>query len=243
MPAAALTLIAAWTADITTERYTVTWVDSSGNTISSINVDSGTELSTLSAPEAPEKAPSASCSYEFAGWSMTSGAITTNTVITPTYRAVLSTETADEVQSSAEKTVPEDLLKDDTIEAITIETQVKHSGESDGKTVGAVFDKDAMGIIAKNLEEILKENAEAVVSLAVHALENAADETLLNDQQRETLTSDAVIFDLSLTVKKSHSAKSPAAPQSETRSFLCRSVETRMARPFITLTRPERSTI
>lgn len=199
MPATALTLIAAWTADITTEQYTVTWVDSSGNTISSINVDSGTELSTLSAPEAPEKAPSASCTYQFAGWSMTSGAITTNTVITPTYQAVLSTETADEVQSSAEKTVPEDLLKDDTIEAITIEMQVKHSGESDGKTVGAVFDKNAVGIIAKNLEEILKENAEAVVSLAVHALENAADEALLNDQQRETLTSDAVIFDLSLT--------------------------------------------
>lgn len=200
MPAEALTLIAAWTPDAVTGQHTVTWVNSDGTTILSTTVESGTELGALSAPAAPERAAADGYTYEFTGWSLTSGAVTADVVIKPLYRAVTETATpgGEEVLNSAEQTVPEKLLEDDTIESIRVEAQVKHSGETEGKTVSAAFDRDAAGTIAQNLKDALLENAEAVVRLVVHALEYAEDEPLLNDQQRAALTSDAAIFDLSL---------------------------------------------
>lgn len=199
MPAEALTLIAAWTLEV---KYTVTWVDSAGTALQSARVKEGTDLSTLTAPEAPEKAATESVTYTFTGWSAESGAVTADLTVTPVYSAVYTPQTSGgdeeepEVQASVEGTLSQALLADENITEVAVEAQVKHSGETEGKTVVTAFDADAL----RNLAEKLKEVTEGVIQLTVTAVENSDSEPLLKLEQKLALTADAVIYDLSLTL-------------------------------------------
>lgn len=196
MSAEAMTLIAAWA-----RRVTVTWVDAAGAAISSVDVGAGTELNTLTPPEAPEKSAAEGYTFEFDGWSMTSGMIDSDLVVEPRYNAISIPKTpgGDEAQSSAETAVPGSILTDESIDSISVEAQVKHDGEGEEKVVTTTFNKSAMSEIARKLAEAIKEDAAAVVKLVVNAVENTQNE-LLNQQQWEAMTNDAVVFNLSLMI-------------------------------------------
>jgi hypothetical protein len=215
MPAKAMTVIAAWI-----PIYTVTWVNSDDQPVGTAKADSGTNLNTLTAPDGPEKtSDKAGYSYEFAGWSMTDGAITGNLKITPEYKLVYSggsgtssgdgQSSTEPVSSTAENTLPEDLdelANDEEIKEVSIKAEVKQTVDEEAKsvTVTTTFDKEAIGQIAQQLKTAQEADQNAVVKLVVHAVEKSDPQQneKLNEKQQEALSkdTDAVIFDLSLTV-------------------------------------------